>query len=147
MSKVNTETLMKRNCMARLFAPLTPGSMRGSIFALVQTAIGAGLLSLPYAFAQNGIITSTVLIVTGAVLGYKTMVWLMHAGNNTGENNYALIVEKILGPKWGVIMHIVFTMTTFFVTTLYFITAATFMPDILKDFTMDDDTANSNSTR
>jgi len=38
----------ERSCLNRWFGALTPGSMRGSIFALMSTAIGAGVLSLPY---------------------------------------------------------------------------------------------------
>jgi len=31
-----------------MFGPLAAGSMRGSIFTLISSAIGAGVLSLPY---------------------------------------------------------------------------------------------------
>ena len=42
------EVNKKRSCLSKWFGALTPGSMRGSIFALMATAIGAGVLSLPY---------------------------------------------------------------------------------------------------
>ena len=48
MAKVTPEKLEKRNCFSRWFGALTPGSMRGSIFALMSTAIGSGVLALPY---------------------------------------------------------------------------------------------------
>jgi len=41
---------VKRGLCSRWFGKLTPGSMRGSIFALMSTALGAGILSLPYTF-------------------------------------------------------------------------------------------------
>jgi len=56
MSKIDCEQLRKRSCLSRWFGPLTPGSMRGSIFALMQTAVGAGILSLPYTFSTAGIV-------------------------------------------------------------------------------------------
>lgn len=31
-----------------LFDPLTPGSLRGGVIALMKAAIGAGVLTLPY---------------------------------------------------------------------------------------------------
>jgi len=45
---VTFNDVKKRSCLNRWFGVLTPGSMRGSIFALMSTAIGAGVLSLPY---------------------------------------------------------------------------------------------------
>ena len=44
--------------------------MRGSIFAVMSTAIGAGVLSLPFGIYQSGIVTCTVLMVIGAVVAY-----------------------------------------------------------------------------
>lgn len=51
--------------------------MRGSIFALMQTAVGAGILSLPYVMKSCGIIPTVVFLVAGAFLAYWTMVWLI----------------------------------------------------------------------
>ena len=51
MAKLSMAEMKKRGCWSRWFGPLTPGSMRGSIFALMQTALGAGILSLPYVLA------------------------------------------------------------------------------------------------
>ena len=50
MASLSVKDLAKRNCWSRWFGALTPGSMRGSIFALMSTALGAGILSLPYVF-------------------------------------------------------------------------------------------------
>ena len=69
MSKVNIETLNKRNCLARWFSPLTPGSMRGCILSLIQTSVGAGILSLPYVFKSSGLILGAFLLTFGAVMG------------------------------------------------------------------------------
>jgi len=77
MSKIDCEQLRKRSCLSRWFGPLTPGSMRGSIFALMQTAVGAGILSLPYTFSTAGIVIGTFCLLLGAVTAYFTMVWLM----------------------------------------------------------------------
>ncbi len=51
MASITCAEMKKRGCWSRWFGPLTPGSMRGSIFALMQTALGAGILSLPYVLA------------------------------------------------------------------------------------------------
>ena len=74
--------------MSRWFGSLTPGSMRGSIFALMQTAIGAGILSLPYTFYTAGIVMGTIFLLLGAFVAYYTMVWLMEATIRHEENNF-----------------------------------------------------------
>jgi predicted lipid-binding transport protein (Tim44 family) len=75
MSKIDC-TVLRKSCFKRWFGPLTPGSMRGSIFALMQTALGAGILSLPYTFSKAGIIAGTFFLLLGAYVAYYTMVWL-----------------------------------------------------------------------
>ena len=57
------------------------------------------------------------------------------------------MVEKTLGNKWAVSLHIIFILLTFSIAALYFIVSAGFMPSILKGFNMDKDTAESNETR
>lgn len=39
----------ERSWCQRTFAPIGPGSLRGAIFNLVSSSIGAGLLSIPFA--------------------------------------------------------------------------------------------------
>ena len=101
MSKVSCKSLRKRSCFSRWFGALTPGSMRGSIFALMQTALGAGILSLPYTFSKAGIIAGTFFLLLGAYVAYHTMVWLMQASYKTGKSNYAHVIEDILGKRAG----------------------------------------------
>ena len=43
------------------------GSLRGSIFALSSSAIGAGVLSLPYVLALNGFAAGFIFLAIGAV--------------------------------------------------------------------------------
>ena len=83
MAKVSFIELAKRGCLSRWFGPLTPGSMRGSIFALMQTALGAGILSLPYVFMTNGIILGALMLLVGATCCNWTMNILMEAGIRT----------------------------------------------------------------
>ena len=53
---------------------LTKGTIFSSIFTLLTTCIGAGTLSLPYAFAQGGLILSSiiffVIMIVSIVVGF-----------------------------------------------------------------------------
>ena len=71
------------------------------------------------------------------------MVWLMKASNKARKDNYAFLVEEILGKKAGFILHIVFIILCFGFVVLYLIVTSKFMPKILTGFGMDKETANS----
>mmetsp|Transcript_29294 Transcript_29294/g.5288 ORF Transcript_29294/g.5288 Transcript_29294/m.5288 type:complete len:86 (+) Transcript_29294:96-353(+) len=50
----------------RLFSPMGPGSLRGSVFTLCSCLIGVGVLSLPYTLAQCGIVLGLGLMLACA---------------------------------------------------------------------------------
>jgi Transmembrane amino acid transporter protein len=56
----------RRNFYKRAFGKLEKGSLRGSIFALCASAIGSGVLSLPYVLRLNGWVLGVVFILVGA---------------------------------------------------------------------------------
>ena len=70
------------------------------------------------------------------------MWWLVKASNLTGKDNYAHVVEDILGKKAGFVLHITFILLTFGFVVLYLIDTAQFMPKILTGFGVDHDLAN-----
>jgi hypothetical protein len=51
------------SCWKRTFRPMGPGSLRGAIFSLSASALGAGILSLPYAFSNCGLLLGMILIL------------------------------------------------------------------------------------
>ena len=75
------------------------------------------------------------------------MVMLMHASNLKKKDNYAFLVEEVLGKTAGFILHIVFIILCFGFVVLYLIVTSQFMPKILTGFGMDHDLANSNNVR
>jgi amino acid permease len=59
-------SLQRKTFANRTFSKVGVGSIRGSIFALSNSAIGAGVLSLPYVFKLNGYVVATFYIFVGA---------------------------------------------------------------------------------
>jgi hypothetical protein len=57
----------RKQFFKRTFGRLDKGSLRGSIFSLCASAIGSGVLSLPYILALNGWIIGIFLITLGGV--------------------------------------------------------------------------------
>lgn len=56
----------RKNFYGRAFGKLGKGSLRGSIFALCASAIGSGVLSLPYVLGLNGWVLGLAFICIGA---------------------------------------------------------------------------------
>ena len=88
-------------------------TVTGSIYTLISTSIGTGVLGLPYSFYQSGIIISTCLLMMGAYCAYWTMRVLMDVAFKVKKNNYAHLVDEILGKRWGVFLHVIFILTTY----------------------------------
>jgi Transmembrane amino acid transporter protein len=63
-SQATTNT--RRSFYQRTFGKIEKGSLRGSIFALCASAIGSGVLSLPYVLRLNGWVLGVILILVGA---------------------------------------------------------------------------------
>mmetsp|Transcript_7552 Transcript_7552/g.974 ORF Transcript_7552/g.974 Transcript_7552/m.974 type:complete len:87 (+) Transcript_7552:66-326(+) len=56
-----------RSWCQRTFSPISQGSLRGAVFQLVSSAMGAGLMSIPYAVFNCGILLGSLLIIAGGI--------------------------------------------------------------------------------
>ena len=97
----------------RAFSPMERGSVRGSIFALASTAIGAGILSLPYVLATCGLLLGIFLVGLGAVLALVSLNLLIECAHVTGIKNYAQLARELFGPKAGLFLNYVFVVVSF----------------------------------
>ena len=74
----------ERTCISRWFGKMEPGSLRGSILALSVSAIGGGVLSLPFVCQLCGLVLGLLLLV----LGYAASAWsfsmIIHADTKGG---------------------------------------------------------------
>jgi amino acid permease len=85
-----------------------PGSLRGSILNLCNTAIGAGMiplftfigvLSLPYVFKRSGFIVGFVFIFLAAIAAYQSLMLLVKLADKEKVNNYSQLAARAGGPK------------------------------------------------
>eukprot|EP00830_Metopus_es_P018069 TRINITY_DN6165_c0_g1_i2.p1 TRINITY_DN6165_c0_g1~~TRINITY_DN6165_c0_g1_i2.p1 ORF type:complete len:478 (+),score=37.77 TRINITY_DN6165_c0_g1_i2:58-1434(+) len=60
-----------RGCLSRWFGKMEPQSVRASMLALAVTAIGGGVLSLPFVCKLCGLVFGIILLI----LGYATSMW------------------------------------------------------------------------
>ena len=104
-------------------APLnTPGK---TMFLLINTMIGAGVLNVPETFAQTGIALGLVLFcvtVWASVLG---MVQLVQAADKVGVCDYGELAEKTFGVRGKKFMDFVIFLGGYGALISYFVTVGT----------------------
>jgi len=85
----------------RWFGPVKAGSMRASIFTIISSMIGVGFLTLPAIGKNNGYVFVVLFILLASALSLFGNIQLGIAFKITRRNNYALIVEEILGKVYS----------------------------------------------
>eukprot|EP00301_Raphidiophrys_heterophryoidea_P024199 c7771_g1_i2.p1 GENE.c7771_g1_i2~~c7771_g1_i2.p1 ORF type:complete len:502 (+),score=127.63 c7771_g1_i2:41-1507(+) len=82
------------------------GSASGAVFNVCSGALGAGALSLPYAFAQAGVAIGLLLLVLGAVATIYSIQLLIHARVCTNLKSYGELTSALFGNTMGVVMEV-----------------------------------------
>ena len=83
---------VRRTFYNRTFSKLGKGSLRGSIFALCASAIGSGVLSLPYVLGLCGWALGASFMLLGAIAAEISLRMLAHLAVHHGLPNYSKIV-------------------------------------------------------
>jgi hypothetical protein len=65
--------MARKGVFGRTFRKMDKGSLRGSIFALCSSAIGSGVMTLPYVLQQSGLIIGLGFITLGAIAAYWSL--------------------------------------------------------------------------
>ena len=97
-------TLSRTASQEYVFPPLThpsrQASLRSSIFSLVSTIIGGGVLSLPYAFSQCGLVFSLLLLALIALASDFSIYILISASRRQqSSTSYPSLIRCTFGPR------------------------------------------------
>jgi len=122
-----------RSWKERTFGPMRPGSLRVSIFTLVTTAIGAGVLSLPYAVKELGVGLGMIMMVIGACLAYYSLNLLSICGRKTHILNYGELIHHLYGQTGATLMNYVIVFYCFGSITAYQVIASQLLPSAIDD--------------
>ena len=83
----------------RMFRPVGPGSIRGSVFTLFSGSVGAGVLSIPKVMSYYGLSTGIAMILFNSFLAYTSYTSLFKAIIKSGKKRYPNLVNYYLGKK------------------------------------------------
>ena len=71
--------------------------MVGSLFSLFAATFDIGIITLPSLAAENGIGTTAVLIIFGALISYFCAMLLVDCAEKIGKNRYEDFAKHIWG--------------------------------------------------
>ena len=71
---------------------------QSAIFGLVSTIVGGGVLSLPFAFAQTGLVLGTALLLGSAAASEFTIQLVVSCARRTGAESYEALALHAYGP-------------------------------------------------
>jgi len=77
------------NFRGRAFGSITKGSVRGSIFTLCASAIGSGVLSLPYVLNLCGYVAGICFLCLGALAAEWSLSILAHLAVHHKLKNFS----------------------------------------------------------
>jgi hypothetical protein len=79
------------------------GTVTTSIFGLVSTILGGGVLSLPYAFSQSGLLLGLVILVVVALAADYSIFTLAACSRRGNAHTYEDVAFLAFGPKGRIV--------------------------------------------
>ena len=99
-TKFDEMSPQSRSFYQRTLGKIEAGALRGAIFTLISTAIGAGCLTLPLVLYRQGIILGLILLILACLSSYIGVMNISTAAENFKCYEYSALVEKVLGIWW-----------------------------------------------
>jgi hypothetical protein len=97
----------------RTFSKLDRGSLRGSIFSLCASAIGSGVLSLPYVLKLCGYVQGLCFMLLGAFGAEISLRMLATVAVEQGLPNYSKIAIKAGGNGLNLLLSVMILLFMF----------------------------------
>ncbi len=88
--------------------PLRTGSYWSSLFFILFSTLGSGVIILPITMKDLGIFPATFLLIACAIISYYTVTILVLEGFNHNKYSFGDLVKAKFGPTFLIIMDICF---------------------------------------
>lgn len=130
MTKFDEMSPQSRSFYQRTLGKIEAGALRGAIFTLISTAIGAGCLTLPLVLYRQGIILGLLLLVSACYCSYVGIMNITAAAENYRVYEYSELVNKVLGKWWKILFDNVIIIYVFGTLIGYQVMIGSFVPSI-----------------
>mmetsp|Transcript_21713 Transcript_21713/g.40598 ORF Transcript_21713/g.40598 Transcript_21713/m.40598 type:complete len:479 (-) Transcript_21713:152-1588(-) len=135
-------------------APLTPfsrspvlffrekfqaGSIKGSVFMLVVAVVGAGTLSVPFAFEQVGVLLGISMFLVGGCFAYFSLQLLIISSDLAGVKSYVGIARNLYGPVLGNLTQLALLLNLYGTSISYIVAAGSMVSSVLCAVTNEPD--------
>ena len=108
--------------------------LRGGVFVLANTILGAGMLGLPFAFAACGYVVGSLLLGVFGACSVTALVLLSEAADYVGRPATFNSVAEMAIPGAGLIFDTAIAIKCFGVATSYLVVMSTTVPMALPAF-------------
>ena len=108
------------------------GTIFGSVVTISNTALGAGVVALPFAMRMSGIIPGIIIFLFVCFIALYTMHLLIICSNKTDSFSYKDIAIKTFGPNVAILFEICIAALCFGILTVYVIVMRNLLSDILS---------------
>lgn len=110
------------------------GSMRSAVSTMVQSTIGAGILTMPSALSDCGIILGMVFLLISCVLNFMAGWAIARASLNTNIHSFSHIAATVAdGKVWSFIVDMMTILLVLGIMSGGLFVFADSMEDILQD--------------
>ncbi|XP_066541444.1 putative sodium-coupled neutral amino acid transporter 8a [Hoplias malabaricus] len=97
----------------------------GAVVIMLKSALGAGLLNFPWAFAHAGGIHSALTVeMMSLVFLVSGLVILGYSSSISGQNTYQAVVRHVCGPAIGKLCEICFVFNLFMISVAFLVIVA-----------------------
>lgn len=123
----------KRTFVQRAFAPLNAGAMRGSIFALLASAMGSGMFNLPYRVNEVGVVPFLLFLLATGLFSYIGMYLISRLIIKFKIKSYSEMCERAYGPVFKKFSEMCMIVHPWGVTVCFQVILGKFVLQIVED--------------
>lgn len=117
------------------------GTVLGSTFNLINSVLGAGMLSVPFAVRSAGIVPAVVLLVVCAVMADVSLRLLCLSQYYGRGETFESLADKVLGPRWRITALIGKVVLSFGACVGYLVALGDLLPGLIQDWGIGSDRA------
>ncbi|KAF4669175.1 hypothetical protein FOL47_002656 [Perkinsus chesapeaki] len=122
----------RQGFVQRSLSPLTAGGIRQSTFTLISTAMGGGVLCLPYVMKQVGLINGVLLLSISSLIAFVTMYILIMCAVKVNKHSYGSLLGYCAGKWVAPVLDVVLFFYGMGAVIAYFILLGDFLPALFQ---------------